>query len=239
VSVKRYTLDDAPFAGRSGKGVRVAVVDSGIAEGHPHVGSVAGAVVVGGGDPPDAQDRIGHGTAVAAAIREKAPDAELHSVKVFHDRLATNIAVLASGIETAAELGARVINLSLGTANPAHEQVLRAAVERAAARGAIIVSAREANGVRWLPGSFANPAVIGVIASWEPGDREAIEVRAEENGAITIVASAYPRPIPGVPVERNLAGVSFAVANATGFVVRMMEGRGAEGASQVLLRAME
>ena len=37
-------------------------------------------------------------------------------------------------------------------------------------------------------------------------------------------ASPFPRPIPGVPRERNLAGVSFAVANVTGFLARAMEG---------------
>ncbi|HKE03537.1 MAG TPA: hypothetical protein VKE91_05735, partial [Blastocatellia bacterium] len=31
-------------------------------------------------------------------------------------------------------------------------------------------------------------------------------------------ASGYPRSIPGVPPERNLTGISFAVANMTGFV---------------------
>jgi hypothetical protein len=31
-------------------------------------------------------------------------------------------------------------------------------------------------------------------------------------------ASPYPRPIPGLPVERNFHGASFAVANMTGFV---------------------
>lgn len=234
-NAKRYTLDDAPFAGRTGKGVRIAVVDSGIAEGHPHVGAVAGTIVVGGGDTPDAHDRIGHGTAVAAAIREKAPEAELLSVKVFHDRLATNVAALASGIEDAAANGARVINLSLGTANAAHEAALAAAVARAAALGAIVISAREANGVKWLPGSLAG--VVGVIAEWD-GDRNAIEVRIQGD-AITIVASAYPRPIPGVPVERNLSGVSFAVANATGFVARLMEGRASEDTNQALRRVLE
>ncbi len=246
---RRFTLDAPPFAGRTGRGVRVAVVDSGIAEGHPHVGAVAGAIVVGGAESPDALDRIGHGTAVAAAIREKAPDAELIAVKVFHDRLATNAASLANAIERAAEAGAQLINLSLGTANPAHEGMLAGAVARAAERGAIVVSAREANGVRWLPGAL--PGVIGVVATWE-GERDAIEVRGDERAldrfaaadlagatgregspgaavasagvGITIVASAYPRPIPGVPVERNLAGVSFAVANATGFLARQMEG---------------
>jgi hypothetical protein len=33
-------------------------------------------------------------------------------------------------------------------------------------------------------------------------------------------ASGYPRPIPGVPADRNLHGISFAVANVTGFVAR-------------------
>jgi hypothetical protein len=36
----------------------------------------------------------------------------------------------------------------------------------------------------------------------------------------TFYASGYPRPMPGVPPERNLSGVSFAVANMTGFVAR-------------------
>ena len=35
---------------------------------------------------------------------------------------------------------------------------------------------------------------------------------------ITLRASGYPRPIPGVPPERNLKGLSFAVANATGLL---------------------
>jgi subtilisin family serine protease len=234
-SSRRYTLEDPPFAGRTGRGVRIAVVDSGIAEGHPHVGIVAGTIVVGGGEPPDAHDRIGHGTAVAAAIREKAPDAELLSVKVFHERLATNVAALASGIEEGAANGARLVNLSLGTANPAHAVALAAAVARAATFGALVVSAREANGVTWLPGSLAG--VVGVIAEWE-GDRNAIEVRIDGE-EITVVASAYPRPIPGVPVERNLSGVSFAVANATGFVARVMEGREGKDASQILRWALE
>jgi len=35
-------------------------------------------------------------------------------------------------------------------------------------------------------------------------------------------ASGYPRPIPGVPPERNLQGLSFAVANVTGAVAAAM-----------------
>ena len=57
-------------------GIRVAVVDSGITAGHEHVGDVAAGVSLVAGSA-DTIDRLGHGTAVAAAIREKAPNAEL------------------------------------------------------------------------------------------------------------------------------------------------------------------
>jgi hypothetical protein len=36
-------------------------------------------------------------------------------------------------------------------------------------------------------------------------------------------ASPYPRAIPGVPVDRNLHGTSFAVANMTGLAARLLE----------------
>jgi hypothetical protein len=37
-------------------------------------------------------------------------------------------------------------------------------------------------------------------------------------------ASGLPRPIPGVPPERNLQGTSFAVANTTGMLALALEG---------------
>ena len=36
-------------------------------------------------------DRLGHGTAVAAAIKEKAPDAEIYAVKVFDRALSASV----------------------------------------------------------------------------------------------------------------------------------------------------
>lgn len=42
-------------------------------------------------------------------------------------------------------------------------------------------------------------------------------------GRPVIATSAYPRDIPGIPRERNVNGISFAVANAAGFVARALE----------------
>jgi len=129
--------------------------------------------------------------------------------------------VLARAITWAAEHGARVINLSLGTSNPARAARLSAAVGDAVAAGAIVVSARELDGVRWLPGSLPNVAGVTLAASC---DRNDIVVTVDPvTSTVDLAASGYPRPIPGVPVERNLSGISFAVANVTGFLARLLE----------------
>ena len=218
---RHYTLDHNVFAGHAGRGVRVAVVDSGVALDHPHVGAVTERVRIAAGVHNDeVLDRLGHGTAVAAAIREKAPGCELLSVKVFDRMLTTNAETLAEGIVWAADHGSRLINLSLGTLNQEREASLLAAIEHAAQRGAIVVSAAESDGVRWLPGSI--PGVAGVLVDWKC-ERSALAVESGVNGPERFHASAYPRPILGVPRERNVSGVSFAVANVTGFLARLLE----------------
>jgi len=223
VSARHFTLDDPPFAGLTGSGVRVAVIDSGVHPANPHIGSaqVSGVRIGSDGEiDGDFVDRIGHGTAVAAAILEKAPGIDLVAVRVFDRTLATSAEVLARGISWAANHGARLINLSLGTSNPARAAVLGAAVEEAVVAGAIVVSAFESDGVTWLPGSLPN--AVGVTL--DPAcDRHALVMIGDgARRSVRFAASAYPRPIDGVPVERNLSGISFAVANATGFLARLL-----------------
>src|SRR5205823_764952 len=103
-------------------------------------------------------------TAVTAAIREKAPDAEIVAIKVFWNRLATDAAVLVRAIEEACARRADVINLSLGAAEADHRLVLERAVARGAAQGALIVSAIERGGAEWLPGAI--DGVIAVQLDW-------------------------------------------------------------------------
>jgi hypothetical protein len=184
--------------------MKIAIIDSGIHPGHPHVGAIAGGVgITPNGESSDSIDRLGHGTAVAGAIREKAPDAELYAVKVFDRRLAANIGVILRAIEWCRENGMDLVNLSLGTENPAH----RGSFLGVLGDDLLVVSAAHV-----LPGSL--PEVIGVAPDRDcPRD-------AFRYDAGVFFASPYPRPIPGVPVARNLQGVSFAVANMTGLVAR-------------------
>lgn len=203
--------------------VSVAIVDSGVNVPHPHLPAVAGGLAIDfeGNVSGEYVDRLGHGTAAAAAIHEKAPEAELWAVKVFDRELATTVRTLVQAIDWASERGCRLVNLSLGTPNDFREPELAPAVARAVERGTLVVSALEHDGRRWYPGSIAG--AVGVVM--DPAQpRESVSV-LEVDGRPVLRASPYPRPIPGVPSERNLNGISFAVANATGVLARLLADR--------------
>ncbi|MDQ4215269.1 S8 family serine peptidase [Microbacterium sp. ASV81] len=177
----------------TGRGVTVAVVDSGIDAGNLHLaGAVAGGVnLVGDGERPDGlSDPLGHGTVIAGEIAARpvagsgvvglAPDASLLSVRVFRSDTDDDAkkgfgptpARIADGIRWAADHGARVINVSLSTQQDAPE--LRAAVAYAAAQHSLVVASagnRAAapdapNGVRYPAGY---PGALGVSAAADDG----------------------------------------------------------------------
>lgn len=202
--------------------IRIAVIDSGIHASHPHINGIAGGAAFDaeGIEHPDFADRLGHGTAVAAAIRDQAPEADLYAVRIFDRQLSSNIGVLVKAIEWAARSGMHLANLSLGSPKAEHEPVLRAAVDAAARRGLIVVAARDDEGIRYFPGSL--PGVVPVQVDWTLSRKEFRVV--DVDGQPVIRASGLPREIPGVPPSRNLHGVSFAVANASGIIARAING---------------
>jgi hypothetical protein len=180
---------------------RIAVIDSGVNPSHPHI-----ARIDGGWPENDFLDRLGHGTAVMAAIQEKAPDAEYFAVRIFDPELRTNIDTLLAAIQWSVDHQMDIINLSLGTANAAHAEKFAPFLARA-----IFVSPAGA-----FPGDLA-----GVIRVAQDPTFPRDQYRREGE---LFYASGYPRAMPGVPPERNLNGVSFAVANMTGFVALACEG---------------
>ena len=131
----QHVAASGPFAevtpnwawGRStGKGIRVAVVDSGIEHDHPAVGkSVQGGVIVEYDSrakdsyriKPDDKpiDVSGHGTACAGIIHSIAPDAELYSIRVLGRSMSGRAIQFAAGLDWAIEHDMHVANLSLST----------------------------------------------------------------------------------------------------------------------------
>ncbi|QDE33731.1 peptidase S8 [Microbacterium foliorum] len=143
----------------TGRGVVVAIVDSGIDAGNPHLAGVVigGVDLVGDGERADGlTDTTGHGTAIAGQIAAQpvdgsgvvglAPDAQLLSVRVFRSDqqqdkdkgFGPTSQRIADGIHWAADNGADIINVSMSQTTDSPD--LRAAVEHASAVGALVVA---------------------------------------------------------------------------------------------------
>jgi subtilisin family serine protease len=123
-SVPQIGAPDAWKAGFDGKGVKVAVLDTGVDRTHP---DLADRVVAekNFSDADNVDDHVGHGTHVASTIagsgaasqgryRGVAPGATIISGKVLDDNGGGAISGIVAGMSWAAEQGAKVVNLSLG-----------------------------------------------------------------------------------------------------------------------------
>jgi subtilisin len=135
---------------KAGKGIKVGVVDTGVAE-HPDLHIDGGENTVVGEDPAEFGDNgVGHGTHVAgiiaahgqppAGVRGLAPAATLRSYRVFGkgSDSATNYSIT-KAIDRAVEDGCDLINLSLG-GGPADEAI-ESAIQYARSRGSLVIAA--------------------------------------------------------------------------------------------------
>jgi hypothetical protein len=196
------------------RAVRIAVIDSGVALPHPHIGAISGGVSFDEtGESSDYRDLLGHGTAVMAAIMEKAPGAEYLAVRIFHSALRTRIDFVLRAIEWSIAQRVDLINLSLGASNPGHAERFAPLIARAAEAGTLLISAAHT-----LPGSLAGVLAVSLDPDCPRDEYRCIPSASQMS--VEFAASGYPRPIPGIPPERNLNGISFAVANMTGFAAR-------------------
>ncbi len=140
--------------GFTGRGVKVAVVDTGIDYQHPDfAGRIAAFTSFVGGD---GRDDHGHGTHVAGIIagsgeasggkyRGVAPEALLLSAKVLRADGSGMMSDVMAGIEWAVEQGARVINLSLGSPGPCDGTDALSAMCDAAVKAGVVVCAAAGN----------------------------------------------------------------------------------------------
>jgi subtilisin len=134
----------------TGKGVKVAVIDSGIDTQHADIKVVAGICTLEKNCPtnPSYDDDNGHGTHVAGVIAARknnyglvgvAPDVELYAVKAMTRTGGGNTTDIAKGIEWAINQNVDIINLSLTTFGS--DQALKLLIEKAYAEGITVVAA--------------------------------------------------------------------------------------------------
>jgi thermitase len=114
------------LAGNLGRGVKVAIIDTGLDLEHPALSEALAPAdewwdfVDNDGAPQDEAGGAGygHGTSVAGIVRQLAPRATILPIRVLGPNGQGSVADLAAAIDWAVTMGADVINLSLGADEP-------------------------------------------------------------------------------------------------------------------------
>lgn len=201
-----------PYA--TGKGVKVAIFDSGIDAHHEDLeGAVKGSVNFT--PDPDA-DVFGHGTHCAGIVGARrndrgitgvAPDCDLYSVKVVDDTGGAEYAWLVQGFQWAIANQMDVVSCSI--AGRVFDERLAGVVEATHARGTVIVAAAGNFGFRVGEDSTGYPArlpeVIGVGAL---NDEQARACFSSAGEGVNIMA-------PGTNIVSTLPGHRYGITKGT------------------------
>lgn len=202
---------------------RVAVLDSGISSNHPDLAGriAATADFTGSGTG----DRFGHGTAVAGVIAADLNDgigiagisnAALLDGKVLDDHGAGTESALLDGIVWAADQGARVINLSVGT-NTSCSIAMQTTIDYAYDHGAVLVAAAGNSGARGLAAPASCQHVLAVAAT------DAQDTRASFSNYGPGVALAAP----GAGIVTTALGGGYSSQDGTSFAAAHVSGAAA------------
>jgi serine protease len=206
----------------TGSGVTVAVIDTGVDANHPDLR----ANVLSGYDAianraGTSSDGNGHGTHVAGTIAAVtgnnvgvsavAPDTRILPVKVLNDKGAGVMSDTAEGIVWAADHGAQVINMSLGSTSKV--TAVSNAIAYARSKGVTVVAAAGNERAKGSPISYpgADEGVIAVAAT-DSSDRVASYSNA---GGYVDVAAPGSNILSTYPTARgnayaNMNGTSMA-----------------------------
>jgi subtilisin family serine protease len=221
-----FQIDDG-WKKMTGKGVSVAIIDSGIDESHPDLkGKVIEAVEAKIEnkrvlfEPSTAGDSAGHGTACAGIINKIASDVEFYSIKVLGAGGLGDGQTFLAGLEYAIKKRYRIINLSLGTTKPQFFAPLHDLLDRAYQAGCIVVAAANNLPQPSFPSVFSS-SLISVSKSIET---DPFQFGFRYGEVIELTA-------PGVNVRtawlgggyKSLTGNSFACPHIVGIIALILE----------------
>jgi subtilisin family serine protease len=210
-----------------GRGVKVAIIDSGADNSHPQLAHIQFGSDLTVDPPGDGwnQDQIGHGTHVAGIIGARpagsavfagfAPGAEVHALKIFPGGDAD---ALLDALETCLHLNVDVVNMSLGS--PQNSELVDQKIEELAAAGiACIVAAGNSGDAVQFPARSAfvlAVAAVGqsnnlVTGSWDVGQFQS--QFASDDGVFSPRFTCYGPEIgicaPGVGIVSTLPGGKY------------------------------
>jgi len=177
-----------------GRGIKVAIIDSGVELTHPSLnhlrlledielirertGEVRRA-------PNWGKDSNGHGTAIASILLAEAPEVQIGSFHVLDEGLWGSFPAIKEAAILAIERGYHIINLSIGTKQPTAIDHFKPWIDYAYTQGVHVVAACNNDNFRngEYPGYF--PSVITVNMANTPTNELYFRLDPPRNGKIT------------------------------------------------------
>ncbi|WP_408907025.1 S8 family peptidase [Streptomyces atratus] len=229
-SVPQIGVPSAWKAGYTGKGVKIAVLDTGVDTTHPDLqGQILDTKNFT--SSPDTKDRVGHGThvsSIAAGTGAKsggkfkgvAPDAKLLEGKVLDDDGFGDDSGILAGMEWAVAQGADIINLSLGGGDTPEIDPLEAAVDKLSADKGVLFAIAAGNegdgaGTVGSPGSADAALTVGAV---------------DDNDKLADFSSRGPRVGDGaIKPDVTAPGVNITAAAAPGSAIDQEVGQNPPG----------
>jgi len=216
-----------------GRGVKVAVIDTGIDLKHPafsgRIDTWNARDYVGGDSTPQEVNAAtdgtyssgyGHGTAVANLVLQVAPNATILPIRVIDPAGMTDTSTVASAISYAVSRGARIINLSLG--GTTNSYAINQAIADAAYRGVVVVCAAGNSGTT----SILYPAAAAMNSTWQGLGSVSVGSVSVTNykSSFSTYGSALEISAPGEGLRAAFPNGQTAYVSGTSFAAPVVSG---------------
>ncbi len=216
----------------TGRGVKIAILDSGVEWTHPDLegARIADDVALVENDgaidvqPGEGIDVFGHGTAVAGIVKKLAPDAEIGSFRVLDGNNQARSEMICEGARLAIEQGYHILNCSFGARLRQQVLMYKNWVDMAYLRGVHVVAACNNDDFRkpeW-PGDFSSVITVHMTRAAQEADRQRI-FRNVTGTLVEYAAWGVDVEVPWKGGGRLVTtGSSFAAPRMTGLIARLL-----------------